>query len=188
VLYLHGAGERSDNVFGVTWHGPPKLVRKGHDFPFIIVAPLCPPKQWWGDTKLLHLLDHVETDYRVDTNRVYLTGMSMGGSGTWSLGLTYAKRFAAIAPICGNVRPDFLKKLTPEQTEAITSLHVWAFHGAKDPTIPVAASERMVDALKKMGCKDANLTKYPNADHDSWSVTYDNANLYLWLLKQQRKP
>ena len=78
---------------------------------------------------------YVEKEYRVDTNRVYLTGMSMGGAGTWSLGLTQAKRFAAIAPICGNVKPDFLKKLTPEQTEAIKSLPVWAFHGAKDTTV-----------------------------------------------------
>jgi predicted peptidase len=187
MLYLHGAGERSDNVFGVTWHGPPKLVRKGHDFPFIIVAPLCPPKQWWSDTKLLHLLNGVEKEYRVDTNRVYLTGMSMGGSGTWSLGLQHAERFAAIAPICGNVKPDFLEKLSSEQTEAIKSLHIWAYHGAKDPTIPVAASERMVEALKKLGGKDVHFTKYPNADHDSWTVTYDNANLYLWLLKHQRK-
>jgi predicted peptidase len=188
MLYLHGAGERSSNVFGVTWHGPPKLVRQGHDFPFLIVAPLCPPKQWWGDTKLLRLLDHVEKEYRVDTNRVYLTGMSMGGSGTWSLGLTHAKRFAAIAPICGNVNPAFLKKLSPEQTEAIRSLHVWAFHGAKDPTIPVAASERMTDALKEMGCTNVVFTKYPNADHDSWTVTYNNGAFYQWLNKYQRKP
>jgi predicted peptidase len=182
MLYLHGAGERSDNVFGVTWHGPPKLVRQGASFPFIIVAPLCPPKQWWNDTKLLHLLDGVEKEYRVDTNRVYLTGMSMGGSGTWSLGLTQAKRFAAIAPICGNVKPDFLKKLTAEQTEAIQSLPVWAFHGAKDPLIPVAATERMVEALKTMGCTNVAFTKHPHADHDSWTATYNSANLYRWLL------
>jgi predicted peptidase len=188
MLYLHGAGERSSNVFGVTWHGPPKLVRQGRDFPFLIVAPLCPPKQWWADTKLRQLLDHVEKQYRVDTNRVYLTGMSMGGSGTWSLGLTDAKRFAAIAPICGNVKPAFLKKLSPEQTEAIKSLPVWAFHGAKDPTIPVAASERMVDALKEMGCTKVVFTKYPNADHDSWTATYNNGAFYQWLMKYQRKP
>jgi predicted peptidase len=118
---------------------------------------------------------------------VYLTGMSMGGSGTWSLGLTQAKRFAAIAPICGNVKPDFLKKLDPEQTEAIKSLHVWAFHGAKDPTAPVAATELMVGTLKKMGCTNVFFTRYPNADHDSWTVSYKGANFYQWLLKQKRK-
>jgi predicted peptidase len=187
MIYLHGAGERTTNVFGVTWHGPPKLVREGHDFPFIIVAPLCPPKQWWSDTKLLHLLDHAEEEYRVDTNRVYLTGMSMGGSGTWSLGLAQAKRFAAIAPICGNANPALLKKLGPDQVEAIKSLHIWAYHGAKDPTVPVAASERMVEALKKMGCTNVHFTKYPNADHDSWTATYGTANFYQWLLKCQRK-
>ena len=114
--------------------------------------------------------------------------MSMGGSGTWSLGLTHADRFAAIAPICGNVKPKFLEKLTSEQIEAIKSLHIWAYHGAKDPTVPVAASEQMVEALKKMGCQDVHFTKYPNADHDSWTVTYNNANFYYGLLKHQRKP
>jgi predicted peptidase len=187
MIYLHGAGERTTNVFGVTWHGPPKLVREGRDFPFIIIAPLCPPKQWWSDTKLLRLLDHAEQEYRVDTDRIYLTGMSMGGSGTWSLGLTQAKRFAAIAPICGNANPSLLKKLSSEQLEAVKSLHIWAFHGAKDPTVPVATSERMVEALKRMGCTNVSFTKYPNADHDSWTVTYNNLNFYQWLLRRQRK-
>lgn len=188
MLFLHGAGERSTNVFGVTWHGPPKLIRQGHDFPFVIVAPLCPPKQWWNDTKLLRLLDYAELQYRVDTNRVYLTGLSMGGSGTWSLGLTHADRFAAIVPICGNVNPAILKKFTPKQTEAVKSLHIWAYHGAKDPTVPVAASERIVEALKSMGCTNVSFTKYRDADHDSWTATYNNANLYHWLLKYERKP
>jgi predicted peptidase len=187
MLYLHGAGERSSNVFGVTWHGPPKLVRQGRDFPFLIVAPLCPPKQSWDNTKLLRLLDQVEQEYRVDTSRVYLTGMSMGGSGTWSLGLTHAKRFAAIAPICGNANPALLQKISPKQLEAIKALHIWAFHGAKDPTIPVAASERMVAALKEMGCTNVGFTKYPNADHDSWTATYNNGGLYQWLLKYQTR-
>jgi predicted peptidase len=187
MIYLHGAGERTTNVFGVTWHGPPKLVREGRDFPFIIIAPLCPPTQSWSETKLLRLLDHAEQEYRVDTGRVYLTGMSMGGSGTWNLGLTQAKRFAAIAPICGNGNPSLLKKLSSEQVEAIKSLHIWAFHGAKDPTIPIAASERMVEALKKMGCMNVSFTKYPNADHDSWTATYNNLNFYQWLLRRQRK-
>jgi predicted peptidase len=188
MIYLHGAAERTDNVFGITWHGPPKLVRQGHNPQFVIVAPLCPPNQWWSDTKLLQLLNFVEKEYRVDTNRVYLTGMSMGGSGTWSLGLTHAKRFAAIAPICGNVKPDFLKKLSVEQTEAIKSLPVWAFHGAKDTTVLPVASERMVKALMTMGSTNVFFTKYPNADHDSWTATYNNPGFYHWLLKHQRKP
>lgn len=187
MLYLHGAGERSDNVFGVTWHGPPKLVRLGHDFPFIIAAPLCPPKQWWNDRKLLQLLEHLEKELPVDTNRVYLTGMSMGGSGTWSLGLTHAELFAAIAPICGNVNPAFLKNLPATQVEAIRSLPIWAFHGTKDTIVPIRASERMVAELKAIGSTNVVLTKYPNADHDSWTVTYNNATLYHWLLKHERR-
>src|SRR5262249_33469320 len=97
------------------------------------------------------------------------------------------KRFAAIAPICGYVNPALLKKLGPEQIEAIKALPVWTFHGAKDPTVHIAVSERMVNALKQMGCSKVMFTKYPNADHDSWTATYDNPNFYQWLLQRERK-
>src|SRR4051794_23883195 len=111
MLFLHGAGERGSNVFSVSWNGPPKLVREGHDLPFILVSPQCPEKQWWYeyDKTLIKLLDDIETQYRVDTNRVYLTGLSMGGSGTWSVGLKHPDRFAALAPICGAAKIPSLK-------------------------------------------------------------------------------
>ena len=101
VLFLHGAGERGDNLNKVKAHGPPKLVEKGQKFPFIIVSPQCPKDQRWDDAMLTVLLDHVCKEYRVDTSRLYLTGLSMGGYGSWSLGMALCDRFAAIAPICG---------------------------------------------------------------------------------------
>jgi predicted peptidase len=111
----------------------------------------------------------------------------MGGSGTWSLGLTYPERFAALAPICGGANTQLLKKASAKNVEAIKSLSIWVFHGVKDPTVPIAHSERMVAALKEMGCLDVKFTKYPNADHDSWTVTYNNPTLYHWLLAHRRK-
>lgn len=101
MLFLHGAGERGSDVQKVAVHGPLKLVRHGTNFPFIIVAPQCAENRLWENGPLLQLLDQVERNYRVDRKRVYLTGLSMGGYGTWSLGLQHPERFAALVPICG---------------------------------------------------------------------------------------
>ena len=101
IYFLHGSGERGTNVWKTGIHGPPKLVRERPDFPFIVLSPQCAPGQRWDNDALIALLDDVIHKYRVDTKRMYLTGLSMGGYGTWSLGLACPERFAAIAPICG---------------------------------------------------------------------------------------
>ena len=168
-------------------HGPPKLARQGKDFPFIIVSPQCPANQLWDNDVLLALLDVVEEKYRVDASRVYLTGLSMGGYGTWSLGLTHPEKFAAIAPICGGGDPIVLMLAGPRKVAAIKSLGVWAFHGGKDPVVRPEESERMAEALRKFGCKEVELTVYPEAQHDSWTETYNNPKLYEWFLAHQRK-
>jgi predicted peptidase len=110
----------------------------------------------------------------------------MGGYGTWDLGTAYPERFAAIAPVCGG--GDFIRVLlaTPQKRAALTSLGVWAFHGAKDSVVPLQESERMVSLLKKTGCSDVQLTVYPEANHDSWTETYNNPDFYAWLLKHRR--
>ena len=187
MLFLHGAGERGTNIAKVAVHGPPKLVKQGRDFPFIIVSPQCPNGERWDNDVLLALLDEVGEKYRVDESRVYLTGLSMGGYGAWSLGLTHPERFAAIAPICGGGDPIVLLLADPKKVAATKSLGVWAFHGAKDPVVPPAESERMVEALKKSGCKEVELTVYPEAQHDSWTETYNNPKLYEWFLAHRRK-
>jgi len=187
ILFLHGAGERGTNLSKVAAHGPPKLVKQARDFPFIIVSPQCPANQRWDNEVLLALLDEIEDQYNVDKSRVYLTGLSMGGYGTWSLGLTHAERFAAIAPICGGGDLIVLLLADPKKATAIKTLGVWAFHGGKDPVVPLAESERMVDALRKTGCKEVELTVYPEAQHDSWTETYNSPKLYDWFLAHQRK-
>lgn len=190
MLFLHGAGERTTNVFDISWHGPPKLIRENHDLPFIIIAPQCPPKKWWDNpplvAALVDLLDETQKNYRVDTNRVYVTGLSMGGSGTWNLALRYPERFAAIAPICGTAYSKLVKNAKPKKVDAIKSMGIWIFHGAKDPTVSFNHSDRMNAALKEIGCTDLKYTKYANADHDAWTVTYNNPALYHWLLAHSR--
>ena len=187
ILFLHGAGERGTNLSKVAAHGPPKLVKQARDLPFIIVSPQCPAGQRWDNDVLLALLDEVEGKYNTDKSRVYLTGLSMGGYGTWSLGLSHPERFAAIAPICGGGDLIALLLADPKKAAVLKSLGVWAFHGGKDPVVPLAESERMIDTLKRTGCKDVELTVYPEAQHDSWTETYNNPRLYDWFLAHQRK-
>ena len=186
MLFLHGAGERGTDVQRVAIHGPPKLVKQGREFQFVIIAPQCPEGDRWHDEALMKLLDHVAHDYAVDTNRVYLTGLSMGGFGTWRLGVTHPELFAAIVPICGGGETIDVLLASRERAAALKSLPVWAFHGAKDPVVSPTESERMISALKKIGCHEVKLTVYPEAQHDSWTETYNNPELYEWLLKQSR--
>lgn len=175
VLFLHGAGERGDDIEKVKIHGLPKLINEGKDFPFIVVSPQCPENMFWNTDILSALLDEIEENYRVDKNRIYVTGLSMGGHGTWSLAIEQPNRFAAIAPVCGWA--------DTSKASTIAHIPVWVFHGAKDIVVPVKSSEDMVAALKNYG-SNAKLTIYPEANHDSWTETYNNEELYKWFLEQ----
>ena len=186
MLFLHGAGERGSDILKVTTHGPPKNVAQNPDFPFIVVSPQCPEGEVWSSESLLALLDKVMQELKVDPERVYLTGLSMGGYGTWSLGLTHPERFAAIAPICGGGDPINIELADRKKLNLIKKLPVWAFHGAKDPVVKLEESEKMVNALRRVG-SDAKLTVYPEANHDSWTETYNNPELYEWFLKHRRE-
>lgn len=178
VLFLHGAGERGNDLELVKKHGPPKLVEQGKRFPFILVSPQCPAERWWEPMELVALLDEIEKNHKVDADRVYVTGLSMGGFGTWGLARHAPKRFAAIAPICGGGERYWMR--------GITHLPVWAFHGAKDEVVPPERTTVLVDELKRLG-GNVKLTIYPEAGHDSWTETYDNPEFYKWLLAQKRR-
>ncbi len=188
ILFLHGAGERGTNIWLVAKHGPPKLVTAKPELPFIIASPQCPSGQTWSNDTVLALLDELLAKHRIDPERVYLTGLSMGGYGTWSLAAAAPERFAAVVPICGGGDPIKLLLADPRRAEALKNLPVWAFHGAKDPVVKLEESERMVDALKRFGCREVQLTVYPEAGHDAWTETYENPKLYAWLLAHRRTP
>ena len=179
LVFLHGAGERGDNLDLVKKHGPPKLIEAGKQFPFIVVSPQCPDGQWWDSFTLTALLDEIVEKYKVDHDRIYLTGLSMGGFGTWALASRTPNRFAAIVPICGGGDPFHAKE--------IAHVPAWVFHGGKDPTVPIENSQRMVEALKKSG-GNVKFTIYPEAGHDSWTEAYNTPELYEWLLQQKRTP
>jgi predicted peptidase len=179
LMFLHGSGERGDNVELVKKYGIPKLIDQGWQFPFIIASPQCPADSWWLAELdgLKALLDYLIENYPVDSRRVYLTGLSMGGHGAWEFGMAYPEYLAGLAPICGGGNPN--------RAHLLKDVPVWAFHGAKDTRVPLSESQRMVDALQSCG-GNVKLTIYPDADHDSWTETYDNPELYEWFLNQQR--
>lgn len=180
ILFLHGAGERGDDLELVKKHGIPKIVEQRPDFPFIAVSPQCPADSWWNFQfdALEGLLDQVASQYAVDRSRIYCTGLSMGGFGAWHLAIERPGRFAAIAPICGGL----MWYLRPESVCALKNLPVWAFHGAKDEVVPLESSQRLVDVLKACG-GNVRFTVYPEAGHDSWTETYNNPELYTWFLQ-----
>jgi predicted peptidase len=177
LLFLHGAGERGEDLNQVKVHGPPKLIDKGKEFPMIVISPQCPKGEWWNPATLSKLLDEVSAKYRVDPEQVFVTGLSMGGFGTWSLAMHSPDRFAAIVPICGGGDENRAKE--------IAHIPAWIFHGGKDNVIPASRSEKMEAALKAAG-GTPKLTLYPDAGHDSWTEAYNTGELYDWLLAQKR--
>ena len=181
VLFLHGAGERGDDLDRVKIHGPPKLIDKGKEIPAIVVSPQCAAGRWWHSQllELTALIDDISFRYKVDKDRIYLTGLSMGGFGTWALAAYTPDRFAAIIPICGG--GEVLG------TRALTHVPTWVFHGAKDPIVPLSRSEVMVQSLEKLK-GNVKFTVYPDASHDSWTATYDNPEVWEWLFQQKRAP
>jgi predicted peptidase len=188
LLFLHGLGEcgnGGDELERVKIHGPPKLVESRPDFPFVLITPQCPtpegglkavPTAWKAD-QLMRLVDHVLANTHTDPTRVYVTGLSMGGYGTLRLAAAYPERFAAALPVCGGGEPRTM-------AAALRRVPIWAFHGAKDPTVPIRESQQMVDAVRCAGgC--VRYTVYPEVEHDSWTATYDNPQVYDWLLSHR---
>lgn len=174
MMFLHGAGERGDNLDVVKKWGPPKLVEEGKAFPFILISPQCPAGQRWNVEHLNRLLEKVISEHNVDQKRVYLTGLSMGGYGTWALAARYPNKFAAVAPVCGGGDPRTANKLL--------EIPIWAFHGDADRVVPLSETTKMVDAIEEQGGKKIKLTVYEGVDHNSWSPTYSNDELFKWFL------
>lgn len=179
VLFLHGLGERGRNIEQIKRHGLPKLIEQGKRFPFIVVSPQCPDDEWWNVLALEALIDHVAVKYRVDRDRIYVTGLSMGGYGTWALAQRHPERYAAVVPICGGGEV--------RHAAGLRDLPLWAFHGAKDFTVPLKRSQEMIDAITAAGGAP-KLTTYPDGGHNIWEETYANPELWTWLLAQKRPP
>lgn len=179
VLFLHGAGERGDDLERVRTWGPPRMIAAGRQLPCIVLAPQCPQGRWWEPSGLLALLDHVVEREAVDPDRIIVTGLSMGGYGTLDLVATAPGRFAAAVPICGGFPKPLL--LAP----ALARVPLWVFHGTDDRIVPLSESVRVVEAVRAAG-GSARLTAYEGVGHDSWRQAYADEELWTWMLQQRR--
>ncbi len=179
LLYLHGSGERGRNLDKLRESEPLPFMQPGNGLPFLVLIPQCDPNDSWHPKYLVQLLDDIIGQYPVDTNRIYATGLSMGGRGVWELAQYAPRRIAAIAPVCGR------SSYPLEQLQAMRDVPVWAFHGRRDEVVPFRETERLVERLRKYGGQ-AKLTAYPDKGHFIWEETYGNPELYAWLLAQRR--
>lgn len=178
LIFLHGSGERGADIERVKVHGPPKIAAAGGDLPFIVASPQLASGARWQGADVLRLTEYLlASGLPIDQKRIYLTGLSLGGMGTWQAALDDPRRFAAIVPIAGWGDPAAACRLK--------DMPIWAFHGARDTVVPPAGSTDMVEAVNACGGAAA-LTLYPDADHDSWTRAYDDPALTAWLLAQQR--
>ena len=177
LLFLHGSGERGHELARVKIHGPGKYASAGRQFPFVLVAPQVPEGMAWDSDALEALRADLVARLPIDPDRVLMTGLSMGGYGTWNYAVDYPHTLAAIAPVCGAGDSD--------RAERIKHLPVWAFHGALDDAVPIAGDQEMVDALKAAG-GNVKFTVYPDVGHNAWDPAYADPALYAWLLAQQR--
>ncbi|WP_428387689.1 prolyl oligopeptidase family serine peptidase [Mucisphaera sp.] len=182
ILFLHGAGERGDDLNKVKAWGPPKKIEEGMPIPAIVVSPQCPQDSWWPDeVDALHaLLDQIEQTHNVDPDRIIVTGLSMGGFGTWSLVGSEPDRFAAAAPICGGATWNDARTIGQHQVP------LWNFHGEADNVVPIDESLRAMKRVRAAGHTTAKLTIYPNGNHGAWIPAYNDPELWTWMLNQNR--
>ena len=197
ILFLHGAGERGDDGLVQTEVGIATAIRLDRSrFPAIVVIPQCRKNGWWAASPMIDVamqsLEAAAKEFRGDSRRTYVTGLSMGGYGTWAIAGKYPGRFAAIAPICGGVllpdkaRAQSLDDSTPYRDAAAkigSKTPVWIFHGGSDDTVPVTESRRMNEAMKALG-GEVHYTEYPGVGHNSWDKAYAEVEFMSWLLSK----
>lgn len=199
VIFLHGIGERGpnttdktilgDNIYKVANLGPPKFVKSGTQFPFILIAPQLKSNYGtWPSSYVMEVINHVKKYLRIDERRIYLTGLSLGGGGTWVTAQDYPKLFAAVAPVCGGYN-------SPSKASALSkeNLPVWAFHGDKDTVVPLSRTVNMVNAINTCVPTPSPLSKltiYPGVAHNAWDYAYrtdhslHNPNVYEWIVSK----
>lgn len=180
MIFLHGSGERGDDLAKVKVHGPPQIVANHPGFPFVVLSPQLPADQDWDTATLERMLARVQATLRIDPSRLYLTGLSRGGHATWRWAKERPELFAAVAPVAG--------RGVVEGACRLAGVPLWAFHGDRDDVVEPSGSFAMVDAIRQ--CDGATprprLTIYSDLGHNSWDPAYDDPALYLWLLEHRR--
>ncbi len=182
ILFLHGRGESYGDLQLVAKWGPPRFAARGDDLPYILVSPQCPGDDSWNkptqQKRLVELLDHIQATYSVDEEHINLTGLSMGGYGSWRLAADHPGRFSAVAPVCGGG--------DPADAAALKDVPIWVFHGDQDRAVPFQRSVEMVEAIKAAGGTKIRFTSLEHIGHNCWSATYATPELFSWMRAQKR--
>lgn len=182
LLFLHGRGESEGGIQAVAKWGPPMMIARGDQLPWMVVSPQCPADDRWDSdmqqARLLELLEYVRGRFPVDPARIVVTGLSLGGGGTWRLAESHPELIAAAVPVCGWGSPKAGEQLRP--------VPIWAWHGTDDQIIPVARSQEMVDAIRAAGGEQVRLTTLEGIGHNSWSAAYESPDLWSWMASQSR--
>lgn len=181
IVFLHGSGERGTDLEKVKIHGPLKYI-KTHKLDAYILAPQCPDDEYWDEEALYRLILKIQKENNIAADRIYLTGLSMGGWGVWNLAFAHPETFAALLPVCG-----FVDRIPMIENCKIATIPIHIFHGLLDDVVPVDYAIQIYKKIKS--CENANvaLTIFDDANHDSWTRVYDNPETYDWLLKQKKQ-
>lgn len=184
ILFLHGRGESYGPLSLVAKWGPPRFAARGDQLPYVLVSPQCPGDDSWNkptqQKRLVELLEHVIKTYSIDEDHIGLTGLSMGGYGSWRLAADHPQLFSSVVPVCGGG--------DPADAEKLKDLPIWVFHGDQDRAVPFQRSVDMVEAIKKAGGEKVRFTTLEYVGHNCWSATYATPELYDWIRKHKRSP
>lgn len=179
IIFLHGSGEKGNDLEKVKVHGPFKYL-KANNIDAFVLAPQCPDNEYWDEEVLYRLIKKISSENNIDDKRIYLTGLSMGGWGAWNLAMAYPDMFAALVPIAG-----FVDRVPMIENCKIKDIPTRIFHGLLDDVVDVSYSTTIYKKLKPCS-RDITLTIFDDADHDSWSRVYDNKDIYEWMLQQKK--
>ncbi len=182
ILFLHGRGESYGELSLVAKWGPPRFAARGDELSYVLVSPQCPGNDSWNkptqQKRLIELLDHIAKTYSIDEEHICLTGLSMGGHGSWRMAADQPQRFSAVVPICGGG--------DPADAEKLKDLPIWVFHGDRDGAVPFQRSVDMVEAIKEAGGDKIRFTSLEHIGHNCWSAAYATPELFDWIRQQTR--
>lgn len=181
ILFLHGSGEKGNDLEKIKVYGPFKYL-KTNSLDAFVLAPQCPEGKNWDSDELYALVQKVMKEHNIDSSRVSLTGLSHGGWGSWNLAAAYPDTFAVLVPICGMV-----DRVPLFEAEKIKNIPTRIFHGVLDDVVPMTESVTIYRKLVSIQAKDVHLTLFDDANHDSWTRVYDNAEIYEWMLQQKKE-
>lgn len=180
IVFLHGSGERGNNLEIVKAHSPftyKNLIKE----PVAILAPQCPADTWWDTVTVYHLIKEIQAKYKIDSSRIYLTGLSMGGWGTLKLAMEHPEMFAAVVSVCAPT-----DRVMYANIDQYKNLPMKIFHGGMDDVVLPENALNFYQALHPVN-PTAELTIFPNDNHNSWDSTYSNPVLYEWMLSKRKE-